>query len=61
MRRMMGTIEGAVGRAGGLGRLFSGLNMPVSDKVSMVRESNFIGQKQPWGGLLAVEEARFRK
>ncbi len=39
----------------------SGLNMPVSDKVSMVRESNFVGQKQPWGGLLAVEEARFRK
>ena len=29
MRRVMGTIEGAVGRAGGLGRLFSGLNMPV--------------------------------
>lgn len=39
----------------------SGLNMPVSDKVSMVRESNFIGGKQPWDGLLAFEEARFQK
>ena len=29
MRRVTGTIEGAVGRAGSLGRFFSGLNMPV--------------------------------
>jgi hypothetical protein len=39
----------------------SGLNMPVSEKISMMRESTFVGGKQPWDGLLAVEENKVSK
>ncbi len=35
----------------------SGLNTPASDRTSMMKEVAWIGAKQPWGGLLAVEEA----
>jgi len=33
----------------------SGLNTPISDQPSMMKEGTFVGGKQPWGGLLAIE------
>ena len=39
----------------------SGLNTPISDRTSMMREVAWIGAKQPWGGLLAVEETLYQK
>jgi hypothetical protein len=39
----------------------SGLNTPVSDQSSMVKAEAFVGEKQPWGGLLAVEESLYRQ
>lgn len=35
----------------------SGLNTPISARVSMMKAEAFAGEKQPWGGLLATEEA----
>ena len=34
----------------------SALNAPVSEGVFMAKETSFIGEKQPWGGLLALVE-----
>jgi hypothetical protein len=39
----------------------SGLNAPVSDRASMMKEGTFVGSKQPWGGLLATEESLFQR
>lgn len=34
----------------------SGLNAPMGRRPSMMRAGAFVGEKQPWGGLLATEE-----
>jgi hypothetical protein len=34
----------------------SGLNAPAGDRPKMMRETTFVGSKQPWGGLLVLEE-----
>ena len=39
----------------------SGLNAPVSDRASMMKEGTFVGSKQPWGGLLATEDSLFQR
>jgi hypothetical protein len=39
----------------------SGLNTPISDRASMMKAEAFVGEKQPWGGLLATEEALYQK
>jgi hypothetical protein len=38
----------------------SGLNAPVSDRSSMMKAEAFVGEKQPWGGLLAAEESLYK-
>ncbi|MGA2169346.1 MAG: hypothetical protein ABSG62_14140 [Terracidiphilus sp.] len=37
----------------------SGLNTPISNRASMMKASTFVGEKQPWGGLLASEESMY--
>jgi hypothetical protein len=39
----------------------SGLNAPISAQSSMMKAEAFAGEKQPWGGLLATEEAIYPK
>jgi len=39
----------------------SGLNTPTSNRPSMMKEVAWIGEKQPWGGLLAIEETLYQK
>jgi hypothetical protein len=34
----------------------SGLNAPIGTQASMMRAGAFVGEKQPWNGLLATEE-----
>jgi hypothetical protein len=35
----------------------SGLNAPIGNRASMMKADRFVGEKQPWGGLLASEES----
>ena len=35
----------------------SGLNAPINARPSMMKAEAFVGEKQPWGGLLATEES----
>jgi hypothetical protein len=39
----------------------SGLNAPISTRPSMMKAEAFVGEKQPWGGLLATEEFLYRQ
>jgi hypothetical protein len=39
----------------------SGLNTPTCGRASMMKEVTWIGSKQPWGGLLAIEETLYQK
>jgi hypothetical protein len=39
----------------------SGLNAPIDNRASMMKQESFVGSKQPWGGLLATEEWLHRK
>jgi hypothetical protein len=39
----------------------SGLNAPVGDRPSMMKAEAFVGEKQPWGGLLATEETLYQR
>ena len=39
----------------------SGLNMPISNRASMMKASSFVGEKQPWRGLLASEESLYKR
>jgi hypothetical protein len=39
----------------------SGLNAPTSARSSMMKAEAFTGEKQPWSGLLATEEALYPK
>jgi hypothetical protein len=39
----------------------SGLNAPISARPSMMKAEAFVGEKQPWGGLLATQESLHRK
>lgn len=39
----------------------SGLNAPLSARVSMMKAEAFVGEKQPWGGLLATEESLYEQ
>jgi hypothetical protein len=39
----------------------SGLNAPIRAQSSMMKAEAFAGEEQPWGGLLATEEALYPK
>jgi hypothetical protein len=39
----------------------SGLNAPISSRPAMMRAGAFVGEKQPWGGLLATQEVLYRR
>jgi hypothetical protein len=39
----------------------SGLNAPIGARPSMMKAEAFVGEKQPWGGLLATQESLYRK